>query len=64
MKKLITITVFLILNSAFIILRAQSPNAIPYQAVARNTTGNLIANQNISLRFTILDGSASGTVVY
>ncbi len=43
---------------------AQSPNAIPYQAVARNTSGTLIANQNISLRFSIHDVTASGTVVY
>jgi hypothetical protein len=43
---------------------AQAPNAIPYQAVARDNNGNVIANQNISLRFTILQGSTTGTVVY
>jgi Protein of unknown function (DUF1566) len=43
---------------------AQAPNAIPYQAVARNSSGNLIASQNIHLRFTIHDGTATGTTVF
>jgi hypothetical protein len=43
---------------------AQTPQAIPYQAVARDNAGNIIAGQNISLRFSIHDISAVGTVVY
>ncbi|MBL0137194.1 MAG: hypothetical protein IPP86_01530 [Bacteroidetes bacterium] len=43
---------------------AQSPSAIPYQAVARDNAGNLIANQSISLRFSIHDATAGGTVLY
>src|SRR5690242_17215433 len=43
---------------------AQAPNAIPYQAVARDNSGNLIPNQNISLRFSIHNLTAGGTVVY
>ena len=43
---------------------AQTPEAINYQAVARDNNGNLIANQEIRLRVSILRGSASGTVVY
>lgn len=46
------------------VLQAQSPLAIPYQAVARNTTGNLISNLPISLRFSIHDLTVNGTVVY
>ncbi len=45
-------------------LFAQAPNAIPYQAVARNATGNIIPNQLISLRFTLHDSSAFGSIVY
>lgn len=48
----------------FLSADAQSPNAIPYQAAARNTNGSLIINQHISLRFSIHDGSVSGPVVY
>jgi len=44
--------------------KAQTPQAIPYQAVARNSSGNLLSNQGIALRFSIHDGSATGTVVY
>jgi len=43
---------------------AQVPQSIPYQAVARNTAGNLIANQNVSLRFSIHDSTAGGTIIF
>ncbi len=43
---------------------AQAPQAIPYQAVARDSAGILISNQNISLRFSIHDSTANGTIVY
>ncbi len=43
---------------------AQAPQGIPYQAVARDNAGNLIKNQSISLRFSIHDGTETGTVVY
>ncbi len=43
---------------------AQPPQAIPYQAVARDNNGDVIANQNISLRFSIHDATSGGTVVY
>jgi uncharacterized protein (TIGR02145 family) len=43
---------------------AQAPPAIPYQAVARDNSGNLLANQNISLRLSIRDVSATGIIVY
>ncbi|MBI4945225.1 MAG: hypothetical protein HY840_02355 [Bacteroidetes bacterium] len=43
---------------------SQSPQLINYQAVARNTGGQLIANQNISVRISILSGSPTGTAEY
>ncbi len=46
------------------VAKAQVPNQFNYQAVARNSLGQSIANANISVRFTILDGSATGTPVY
>ncbi|MFT3908132.1 MAG: hypothetical protein QM737_01800 [Ferruginibacter sp.] len=57
---------FLILNliaMAFIV-SAQAPNAIPYQGVARNPAGNILASQAISLRVSIHDATANGTVVF
>ena len=43
---------------------AQVPQSLNYQAVARNSTGALIANHPVSLRLSILSGSSTGTVVY
>ena len=54
----------LLLFAACLIASAQTPQYIPYQAVARNTSGNLISNQAISLRFTIHDVTATGAILY
>lgn len=43
---------------------AQAPQAFKYQAVARNTTGEVLANKSVSFRIGILSGSATGTAVY
>lgn len=43
---------------------AQAPQAINYQAVARSSMGILIPNQQITVRFTILEGSATGNMMY
>lgn len=43
---------------------AQAPQSLNYQAVARNSGGNVLANQAVGLRFTIHTGSAGGSVVY
>ena len=45
-------------------LWAQSPDAFKYQAVARDASGAVLANKNISLRISILEGSSSGTAVF
>jgi len=45
-------------------ITAQVPQQINYQAVARNAAGAVLANQAISIRFTIHDASATGTNVY
>jgi trimeric autotransporter adhesin len=43
---------------------AQAPNLLNYQGVARNATGNVIPNQSVSLRLSILNTTATGPVVY
>ncbi len=45
-------------------LTAQVPQQVNYQAVARNAAGAVLANQTVSVRFSIHDVSTSGTVVY
>ena len=45
--------------------RAQTPQQMNYQAVVRNNAGTPVANNTpVKLRFTIHDGSSSGTPVY
>jgi trimeric autotransporter adhesin len=42
----------------------QAPQQFNYQAIARNTAGQGIANANIKARISILDGSATAASVY
>src|SRR5437870_1961691 len=51
--------VFLTSNFSF----AQPTNKMNYQAVARDAGGNILSNQNVSIRTTIEDGSG-GTPLY
>lgn len=43
---------------------AQAPHKVSYQSVIRNSSGSLISNGAVSMRISILQGSASGTPVY
>ena len=43
---------------------AQSPESMNYQAVMRNSSGTIIANQSVGIRIKILQGSANGSAVY
>ena len=42
----------------------QVPQTFKYQAIIRNSTNQVIINQPIAIRFSILKGSASGSSVY
>src|SRR5688500_8495002 len=63
MKKFFPLIIVIILCQLSNIT-AQVPQSMNYQAVARNAGGNIIANQNIGVRFTIRDGGISGAIVY
>ena len=60
MKKLSFLAAFLASAMAF----SQVQDAMSYQAIIRNSSNQLVKNQSVSLRFSILKGSANGTVVY
>lgn len=65
MKKILRfIIAFSIINSQSSIINAQAPQSMNYQAVARDGSGNILANQLIGLRFSIHDITAGGVVVY
>ena len=45
-------------------LSAQVPQAFNYQAIVRNESGQIVANQAINFRATIRQGGISGNIVY
>ncbi|MBK6994717.1 MAG: hypothetical protein IPH31_07245 [Lewinellaceae bacterium] len=61
MKKIL-LSLLAITASAF--LAAQTPQAINYQAIARDNDGNPIVNASISIQFKILQGELSDRVAY
>ena len=62
MKKNILMAVFCLILSAMSF--AQVPQIMSYQAVVRGSDNNLVVNQQISMRVSILQGSADGGAVY
>jgi hypothetical protein len=47
-----------------VVLSAQTPPSFRYQAVARDNSGNILSNQPVSFRISMLSGSISGSVSY
>ena len=60
MKKLLLLLLVVLSSVAF----GQAPNMINYQGVARNSVGNVLPNKKLTLRLSIRDGAATGTIVY
>jgi len=61
MKKLL-LTAGFVLGS--ILVSAQAPEKMSYQAVIRNSGGQLLLNQNIAVRVSVLQGTPTGTIVF
>nr|HPM03019.1 hypothetical protein [Candidatus Cloacimonadota bacterium] len=61
MKRLFTSLVLITLAINFF---AQPPQKISFEAVIRNSSGQLVTNQAIGLKISILQGSTTGAVVY
>ena len=60
MKKLFTLLAFAIT----IIATAQAPQGFNYQATVRNSSGALLLNQIVLVKFNVIQNSATGTLVY
>ncbi len=62
MKKIVTIIIAAVLltSAAY----SQAPAKMSYQSVVRNSAGTLLANSNVGIKISILQGSVSGTPVY
>ena len=61
MKKLFTLLVTVFFT---IVLFAQSPQKMSYQAVIRNGSNGLVTSSPVGMRVSILQGSPTGTLVY
>jgi hypothetical protein len=61
MKKLFNFLFFLLIS---ITVFAQAPQRMTYQAVIRNSSNTLVANQAVGIRVSIIKGSPSGIEVY
>lgn len=61
MKKFFTLFVFAL---AYLTSSAQVPQGINYQAVARNSSGSVLATQAVGVRISVIDGTPTGTVQY
>jgi hypothetical protein len=61
MKSVSLVVVALLLG---VLSFAQTPQLTNYQGVARDGSGNTLANQSVSVRFRIRQTTANGTVVY
>lgn len=61
MRKIFTILVAVFLTAT---VWAQVPQKMSYQAVIRNASNALVANSNVGMQISILQGSTSGTAVY
>ena len=61
MKNLFTLTLSLLTT---ILVFAQSPQKMSYQAVIRNSSGQLVTNNAVGMKISILQGSVSGIPVF
>lgn len=62
MKKSYSLITILLLFS--ICIFGQTPEKLSYQAIIRNASDIIVANQNIGLQISILQGSPSGSAIY
>ena len=63
-KSFLKVGIFFCLLIPTYLLKAQAPQGIPYQAIARNASGVAIANTAVKVRFSIRDSIATGAIKY
>ena len=61
MKKLLSILSIMTLS---VMLFAQAPQSFSYQTVIRDASWNVLSNQSVGIKISILEDVANGTVVY
>ena len=61
MRKLFSLCVMMLMC---VLVMAQAPQKMSYQAVVRGSNNALITNQNVSARLSILQGTPTGSAIY
>src|ERR1035437_7699307 len=64
MKSTFRLALILVIIHSMVFVTGQTPQALNYQAVARNASGAPLPNQHISVRLSVHDVSLSGAIVY
>ena len=59
-----TFLLFLSIVTSFLAAQTTLPQGMNYQAVVRNTLGQIVPNSHVNFRFSILANSITGNVVY
>ena len=61
MKKLFALFVVFLIAA---VVYSQAPQKMSYQCVVRNNSGELVTNQAVGIKISILQGSVTGAVVF
>ena len=61
MKRVFTLTAAILISA---LIFSQSPDKFSYQAVVRNSAGELVKSKDVGFKISVLQGSAGGTAVY
>ncbi len=64
MKKTTFLLTVILLFTMTYVGYSQTPNGFSYQAVVRNTSNQIMLNQNVGIRLSILKTSASGNIIF
>lgn len=64
MKKTITVFTLVLFSTVLVAAPPPVPQKMSYQAVVRNSSNELITNHAVGMKVSILQTSATGTVVY
>jgi hypothetical protein len=62
MKQFLLLLTFIMIGTGSVL--GQSPDMFNYQAVARNDQGEIISNQSVGIKISILQSSSTGSVIY
>jgi hypothetical protein len=64
MNTKVSLLAILLFLAGTALIKAQVPQAVNFQAIARDATGNVMANTPIQIQLSILDNSSNGPVIY